>query len=69
MLRRLTNKRGSSRDGYGQAYNLYHALRELNILRAAEDFQDDPVRADQVNQMFDVIYGQFFAGVKNDGRK
>lgn len=66
MLRRLANKRGSVRDGYGKAYALYTALRELNILRLDENLQNDPARADQVNQMFDEIHDRFFAGVKND---
>ena len=69
MLRRLAGRRATVRDGYGKAYALYTALRELNILRLDENLQNDPARADQVNQMFDEIHERFFAGVENDGRK
>lgn len=69
ILRRLAGRRATVRDGYGKAYALYTALRELNILRLDENLQNDPARADQVNQMFDEIHERFFAGVENDGRK
>lgn len=69
MLRRLAGKRASTREGYGEASALYAALRELNDLRDDANLRNDEHRCKQVNEMFDVIYHEFFRGAEPDGGK